>query len=85
MSNSEHHPLEPLDETGSATQTEPVEEEIDYEAMAEAVKTGVDRVLSATKRSNGRQIAYQVGEVSRNLIAFSKACMADIKRPRIIK
>lgn len=83
MSNSEQFdgpvfgrdPLEPLDETGSA---EPAEE-IDYEAMAKVVKTGVDRLISATKRSNGKQIAFQVGEVSRNLIALSKACLADVK------
>ncbi len=82
MSNSER-----LIRPQPVVQSEPIDEpvdDIDYEAMAEAVKTGVDRVLSATKRSNGKQIAYQVGEVSRNLIAFSKACMADIKKPRIV-
>jgi len=80
MSNSESlirpQPVEPIE-------PEPVDD-IDYEAMADAVKQGVDRLLSATKRSNGKQIAYQVGEVSRNLIAFSKACMPGIKKPRII-
>jgi len=59
-------------------------EEIDYEAMAEVVKIGVDRLISATKRSNTQQIAFQVGEVSRNLIALSKACMVGIEKPRIV-
>jgi len=81
MSNPETVEHVPL----SISTPEPVEEEIDYEAMAEAVKLGVDHLLSATKRSNGKQISFQVGEVSRNLIAFSKACMADIKSPRIVK
>ena len=68
---------------------EPIEpeliDEIDYEAMAEEVKAGIDRLLSATKRSNGKQISFQVGAVSRNLIAFSKACMAGIEKPRIVQ
>lgn len=84
MSNSES-PIEPINETGSATpiDIEPADD-IDYEIAAEVIKMGVDRILSATKRSNGKQIAYQVGECSRNLIALSKACMAGVKKPGII-
>ena len=79
MSNSEPLPQPEVDEV--------VDEvvDIDYEAMAEVVKIGVDRLLSATKRSNGKQISFQVGEVSKNLIAFSKACMAGIEMPRIVR
>ena len=83
MSNSEDtRPLRP-EEIEQPIRPEVVDE-IDYEAMAEEVKRGVDSLLSATKRSNGKQIAFQVGAVSRNLIALSKACLAGIEKPRIV-
>lgn len=56
---------------------------VDYEALAEAVKQGIDRLISATKRSNGKQISFQVGKISRDMIDLSNACMADIQ-PEII-
>ncbi len=84
MSNSEYiDPVTSRRLSSDEVIDEPVDD-IDYEAMAEVVKTGVDRLISATKRSNGKQISFQVGEVSRNLIAFSKACLAGVKKPRII-
>ena len=89
MSNSEQPEQPELGKLAFVKEIEqpvptPPEDDIDYEAMAEVVKTGVDRLISATKRSNGKQISFQVGEVSRNLIALSKACMAGVKKPRII-
>ena len=56
-----------------------VVDDFDFEAAAEVVKTGVDRLISATKRGNSKQIAAQVGTVSRNLIALSKACLAEVE------
>jgi len=68
---------------------EPIQPEVvddfDFEAAADVVKTGLDRLLSATKRGNSKQIAFQVGQVSRDLIAFSKACLAEVEQPRIIQ
>jgi hypothetical protein len=56
-----------------------VEEDFDFEAAAEVVKTGVDRLISATKRGNNKQIAVQVGQVTRDLVALSKACLAEVE------
>jgi len=67
---------------------EPVEPEVvddfDFEVAADVIKTGVDRLISATKRGNSKQIAFQVGDVSRDLIALSKACLAEVEQPRIV-
>ncbi len=57
---------------------------VNFEILAENVKTGVDRLISAVRRGNSRQIAFQVGDVSRELIELSKACMDEIEQPRIV-
>lgn len=59
-------------------------EEIDFEALAESVKTGVDRLISAVRRGNSKQIAFQVGDVSRDLIVLSKACLGEVEQPKVI-
>ena len=60
------------------------EVDFDFEAAADVVKMGLDRLISATKRGNSKQIAFQVGQVSRDLVALSKACLAEVEQPRII-
>jgi len=63
--------------------TEPTEP-VNFEVLAENVKTGVDRLISAVRRGNSKQIAGQVGDVSRDLIELSKACMGEIEQSRIV-
>jgi hypothetical protein len=56
-----------------------VVDDFEFELAADVIKTGVDRLISATKRGNSKQIATQVGQVSRDLIALSKACLAEVE------
>jgi hypothetical protein len=72
MSNSEP-PIQPE-----------VVDDFEFELAADVVKQGLDRLISATKRGNSKQIAFQVGQVSRDLIALSKACLAEVEQPRIV-